>query len=191
MRTVFTANTEQLSLGLENLRKAKLALGKFQKSLQSVETICSESSNLVSTDNGLRELAVMHSNLKETLKSAETVAGLPDAAEKGEKMLLDDQNATALLGSYTFLSQLEAVVFKIKTTLDSLNDTSYVLPNLDTYFKQVYSSMKKVEHRLWSITRSFLTLGRTNPEILVAAMKVIEIQEAVDAKLLSDGLGKR
>ena len=41
----------------------------------------------------------------------------------------------------------------------------------------------KFEERLWSIIRNFVTLGRDNPAALVNAVRIVELQEMVDAKL--------
>ena len=43
--------------------------------------------------------------------------------------------------------------------------------------------MVKFEERLWSIIRNFVTLGRDNPAALVNAVRIVELQEMVDAKL--------
>lgn len=41
----------------------------------------------------------------------------------------------------------------------------------------------KFEERLWSIIRNFVTLGREMPAMLVNAVRIVELQELVDAKL--------
>ena len=48
---------------------------------------------------------------------------------------------------------------------------------------QVRMTMGKVEERLWSIIRSFATLGRDRPAMLVNAVRIIELQELVDKSL--------
>ena len=45
--------------------------------------------------------------------------------------------------------------------------------------------MVKFEERLWSIIRNFVVLGRENQAMLVNAIKIVELQENVDAKLES------
>ena len=49
--------------------------------------------------------------------------------------------------------------------------------------------MGKVEERLWSIVRNFATLGRDAPPLLVAAVRIIELQEMVDKQLEASGKG--
>jgi len=48
---------------------------------------------------------------------------------------------------------------------------------------QVKETMVKFEERLWSIIRNFVTLGRDMPAMLVNAVRIVELQEMVDAKL--------
>lgn len=49
--------------------------------------------------------------------------------------------------------------------------------------------MTKFEERLWSLIRDFVELGHNNPAMLVAAVRVVEIQEMVDKQLESSGRG--
>lgn len=51
--------------------------------------------------------------------------------------------------------------------------------------------MGKVEERLWSIIRSFATLGRDQPAMLVNAVRIIELQEMVDKQLEASGKSER
>lgn len=48
---------------------------------------------------------------------------------------------------------------------------------------QVKETMVKFEERLWGILRNFVTLGRDNPAMLVNAVRIVELQEMVDARL--------
>ena len=49
--------------------------------------------------------------------------------------------------------------------------------------------MTKFEERLWSLIRRFVELGHNNPAMLVAAVRIVEIQEMVDKQLESSGKG--
>ena len=54
---------------------------------------------------------------------------------------------------------------------------------------QVKDTMTKFEERLWSLIRNFVELGHDNPAMLVAAVRIVEIQEMVDKQLESSGRG--
>lgn len=56
---------------------------------------------------------------------------------------------------------------------------------------QVKDTMTKFEERLWSLIRNFVELGHNNPAMLVAAVRIVEIQELVDKQLESSGRGKQ
>lgn len=165
--------------------------------LQSIDGICCESSSLAGeysslTEDNLRRMARMHSNLRDTLASTEMIANLPDSASRAEKMLGDEDNAVGLMKAYCHLSHLEARVLMIKSTMENLQSKNgnQLLPSLEAYFKQVHGCMSKVEYRIFSIVRSFMTLASQNPTLLVTVLNVIEIQEAVDSRVLSSGLGR-
>jgi len=166
------------------LKRAHAALVKFDAVFSQMSTICSKSIEAIETDDTLRRLATMHSNISETLQSTETVAGLPEAALKAENMLRDSDTAVGLIESHAYLSQVEGTMHRVRSTLELLQDRqSSQLPSLETYFVQVNNAMSKIEYRLWGIVRSFIALGNSRPEILVSALRVIETQEVVDAKL--------
>lgn len=55
---------------------------------------------------------------------------------------------------------------------------------------QVKQAQGKFEERLWSIVRNFLGVSRSDPDLLVTALQVVELQEMVDAQLLAAGQGK-
>ena len=52
---------------------------------------------------------------------------------------------------------------------------------------QVKETMGKFEERLWSIIRNFIVLGRSNPALLVSAVRVVEMQETVDKQIAASG----
>ena len=49
--------------------------------------------------------------------------------------------------------------------------------------------MTKFEERLWSLIRNFVELGHNNPAMLVAAVRIVEIQEMDDKQLESSSGG--
>lgn len=190
LRNVLGTNTEGIIRGLEGLKRGQAAMVKFNNLLSEINSLCLNSVQATQTDENLRGLATIHVNLSETLKSAETIAGLPDAAAKAEDIMDDDCSTLGMVLAHEYLSQVEATMYRIRKTLEMLQQhQTYQLPSLETYFKQVNRSITKIEHRLWSIVRSFVRIGTSHPHELVAALRVIETQELVDAKLLSDGLG--
>lgn len=190
LRNALGTNTEQIISGLEGLKKGQTALDMFIASFSEINLLCCRSVQATQTDGNLRGLATMHLNLLETLKSTETIAGLPEAAATAESMMDDRDSSLGMVQAHEYLSQVEATMYRIKNTLQILQHfQAHELPSLDTYFKQVHNSMTRIEHRLWSIIRSFIKIGTSCPEELVAALRVIETQELVDAKLLASGLG--
>lgn len=56
---------------------------------------------------------------------------------------------------------------------------------------QVQETSQEVEAHLWRIVRDFLSLGRTNPTLLVSVVRIIEMQETMDAQPASKLEGTR
>lgn len=67
--------------------------------------------------------------------------------------------------------------------------TSPPTPCPATPLLQVKQTQGKFEERLWSIVRNFLEVSRSDPDLLVAALQAVELQEMVDAQLLAAGQG--
>lgn len=57
--------------------------------------------------------------------------------------------------------------------------------------KQVKDTFAKFEERLWNLFRKYHTLGQQNPGLLVACVRVVELQEVVDKQLQIPKMWKR
>jgi exocyst complex component 3 len=183
-----------LHSGLDGLDRAQDALAAFESRFASIEALCAECASLVDAKDSIRRLGAVHSNVRQTLHSAETVATLPRQAAEAESLLeTSNDSASSLLRAYLTLAELEATVVKVKHALDAFKSQQVTatlqVPSLEFYFAQVHRAMAKVEERVWSTIRSFQTVAQRNPSMLVAALQVIEIQEGVDRELLAAGQG--
>ena len=184
----------ELRGGLDALDHAQDALRAFEMHFASIEALCAECSSLVDSNDSIRRLGAVHSNLRQTLHSAEAIATLPRQAADAEKLLTGSADSAAgLLRAYLALAELEATVVKVKHAVDAFraaNPYAYLqIPSLDLYFTQVHRAMAKVEDRLWSTVRAYRVVASRHPALLVAALQVIEVQETVDRELLAAGQG--
>lgn len=194
LSSALAAHMNDLRSGLDGLDRAQDALAAFESRFASIEALCAECASLVDAKESIRRLGAVHSNVRQTLHSAETVATLPRQAAEAEKILnTSNDSASSLLRAYLSLAELEATVVKVKHALDAFKSqqatSTLQVPSLDFYFTQVHRAMTKVEERVWSTVRSFRTVAERNPAMLVAALQVIEIQEGVDRELLAAGQG--
>jgi len=194
LSSALAAHMNDLRSGLDGLDRAQDALAAFESRFTSIEALCAECASLVDAKDSIRRLGAVHSNVRQTLHSAETVATLPRQAEEAENTLhTSNDSASSLLGAYLSLAELEATVVKVKHALDAFKSqqatSTLQVPSLDFYFAQVHGAMTKVEERVWSTVRSFRTVAERTPAILVAALQIIEIQESVDRELLAAGQG--
>jgi len=191
-QSVSSQQRRSTEAALDNLKTARASIANLSSLFMQIIELCDKPADtaLGSFDSQLlKKLATVHSNIDQTYRSTETVAGLPEAALKAEAMI-SDMN---LVDAHLYLSQVEATVYRIKHALDGTDsadsaDSSTDEMSLEPYFDRVRVSMTKIEHKLWWIVRSFM-----EPELdrraLVAALQVIETQELVDSKLVADGLG--
>lgn len=182
---------------LAGLKQARGALAKFNSLFGEIRELCDTSGASEATYDSqlLWRLAMVHSNVKETYRSTESVAGLPEAAGKAEEMI-EEMN---LVEAHVYLSQVEATVYRINTAMKELAEgkreggrgvegASIQMKSLEPYFESVRTSMTKFEHELWWVVRSFMEID-VDRRALVAALRVIETQELVDSKLVAEGLG--
>ena len=179
---------------LDGLKRARGALAKFNSLFAEIRDLCDASDTSTATYDShlLRRLATVHSNVNDTFRSTESVAGLPEAARKAEEMI-SEMN---LVEAHVYLSQVEATVYRIKNALTDLTDDQErnemdartQMMSLEPYFDRVHRSMTKFEHELWWVVRSFMDID-LDSRALVAALRVIETQELVDSKLVAEGLG--
>lgn len=194
LSSVLTGHMRELRHGLEALERAQDALASFETRFASIEALCAECASLVQMKPGIRSLGAVHTNLRQTLNSAEAVATLPRQAADAEKLLMSTTDSAAgLVRAYLGLAELEATVVKVQHALEAFKAqqaTAHLqVPSLEFYFGQVHRAMTKVEERIWSTIRAFRSMARRNPALLVAALQVIEIQEQVDRELLAAGQG--
>ncbi len=194
LSSALAAHMNDLRSGLDGLDRAQDALAAFESRFASIEALCAECASLVDAKDSIRRLGAVHSNVRQTLHSAETVATLPRQAAEAEKILTtSNDSASSLLRAYLTLAELEATVVKVKHALDAFKSqqatATLQVPSLEFYFEQVHKAMTKVEERIWSTVRSFKTIAERNPALLVSALQVIEIQEGVDRELLAAGQG--
>ena len=87
LSSVVTGHMRELRSGLEALERAQSALASFETRFSSIEALCAECASLVQTEQGIRNLGAVHTNLRQTLNSAETVATLPRQAADAEELL--------------------------------------------------------------------------------------------------------
>ncbi len=181
---------------LAGLKRARGALAKFNSLFGEIRELCdtSDASEPTYDSQLLRRLATVHSNVDETYRSTESVAGLPEAAVEAEAMI-SEMN---LVEAHVYLSPVEATVYRINIAMELAEGKrngrgggggpSGQMRSLEPYFERVHTSMTKFEHELWWVVRSFMEVD-VDRRALVAALRVIETQELVDSRLVAEGLG--
>lgn len=184
MAALLTSHMDAMSLGLEGLEATRMALRALQQRLSRISGLCMDCQALNDHQEGqIRQVSMVHCNLRQTLLDVEAVAALPEEASHAEE-LLRREGPAGLVQAYVQLSTLEGTATKAYSTLCSINagqtcDDS----SLATYFVRVQQGLSALEERLWSTIRAYRVLAHHNPAPLVAALQVIELQEMVDDRL--------
>jgi len=181
------SQVEATRTGLELLDQAKTSLLSLREKFTLIQQLCDECRSLVDSHERIARLAAIHYNIKKTLADVEAIASLPVAASQAEELLQSGDNN--LLAAHEHLALLEGTAIKAQATLESGGAivNAREAAELSSYFQRVREAAGRLEERLWSIIRNFLTTGKEEPAILVTAVQVIEVQEMVDAELLSSG----
>jgi exocyst complex component 3 len=192
LQGALSAQMQEIRAGIGDLGSAQKALAKFEHSFASIEVLCNECEDLLRCHESIRRLAVVHSNLRQTLQSADVIANLPRRAAEAER-LLEHNTAGGFVHAYVCIAELEATAIRVQGTLDAISNQGGArpgqLPTLSSYFAQAHRAMAKLEERLWSTFRGFRDMACHKAGALVDALQVIEIQEKVDAELLAAGEG--
>lgn len=182
-----TAQVEATRAGLDMLSRAHAALLRLRENFARIDQLCAECEQLVDCHDKIQLLSMVHYNLRKTLQDVEAIAALPVEAAEAEEML---QNDTNLLQVYECLALLEGTSLKAQAAIESGTQVNLrEAQSLGTYFQRVKQTMGRFEERLWSIVRGFLLVSRRNPRLLVTALRVVEAQEGVDARLVAAGQG--
>lgn len=178
---------EATKSGLDALNRAHQALLKLREDFALITALCAECQSLIDCHDKIQLLSAVHGNLRKTLQDVENIAALPAEAAEAEEMLKNDAN---LLQVYETLALLEGTSQKAQHALESGTHVDLrEAKNLNSYFQKVKQAQGKFEERLWSIVRNFLGVSRSDPDLLVTALQVVELQEMVDAQLLAAGQG--
>jgi exocyst complex component 3 len=179
--------------GLEALEAGHQSLRRLQQTFVQIKSLCGDCESLVDAPKfaKIRRLSATHFNLAKTLCDVEAVAALPQEAGEAEELLRDGGGGGgALVAAYVRLAMLEGTSAKARRALEGAGAGARDTHNLGTYFTQVQRSMGQLEERLWSRVRNYRALARADPAALVAALQVVEMQEALDAELLPAGQGE-
>ncbi|PSC69331.1 exocyst complex component Sec6 [Micractinium conductrix] len=183
------SQVEATKAGLDSLARSHQALLALRTHFADISRLCAECQSLIDCHDKIAVLSEVHRNLGKTLQDVENIAALPVEAAEAEAMLRDNAN---LLQVYEMLACLEGTSLKAQAALESganLDLRMEAGSNLGSYFQKVRATMGKFEERLWSIVRNFLRVAKEDPELLVTALQVVELQEMVDAQLVAAGQG--
>ena len=180
--------TEEARANIALVSKVNKRSETLRGLFKDIEHLCEESSQLVNREH-VTKLSRASYNISKTVQNTEDIIAIPSLALEAQQLVQEGQEnddvSVDLVQGYVGITQLEgASLFARKAVLrqqedDAENDDDFQ-DTLSEYFDKVVDSSKKFESFLWSTIRNFIGLGRTHPEQLLSAIKVVEIQEYRD-----------
>mmetsp|Transcript_19085 Transcript_19085/g.53180 ORF Transcript_19085/g.53180 Transcript_19085/m.53180 type:complete len:779 (+) Transcript_19085:187-2523(+) len=167
--------------GMEQLQKSQVTLSSLQATFAAIVDLCAECDRLIEHQEKIRLLSTVNTNLTRVVQDVEGISAIPAKANCAIDLLNNNQLAEAYqeLAELESMSKAAEAAMQSRTTSPSLAARS---GDLEVYFKKVQETSKEVEVRLWKTLRDFVALGKQNPALLVSVVRIIEMQEIVDAQ---------
>ncbi|QDZ21270.1 subunit Sec6 of exocyst complex [Chloropicon primus] len=202
--------TEEARSNIDLVNKVNKRSEALRGLFRDIEQLCEESSQLVNREH-VTKLSRASYNINKTVQNTEDIIAIPSLALEAQQFIQEgqeneDEGGVDLVQGYVGITQLEgASLFARKAVVmqqgaakgdssenregdssDNHEDSRFQ-DTLSEYFDKVLDTSAKFETFLWSTIRNFIGLGRTNPDQLLSAVKVVEIQEHRDSHTVDDG----
>ena len=209
--------TEEARANIDLVSKVNVRSETLRSLFSDIERLCEESSQLVNREH-VTKLSRASYNISKTVQNTEDIIAIPSLALEAQQLIQEGQESEDAAGvdlvqSYVGIAQLEgASLFARQAVVrqgrapsegaasaasdlssgegDPRDESVYQDTTLSEYFDKVLVTSAKFETFLWSTMRNFIALGRTHPEQLLSAVKVVEIQEHRDLTDAEDGSGE-
>ena len=160
--------------------------GKFS----TINALCTECSDLIEHHDLISQLTSAVHHLGVVIDEAQNVQAIPSRASEAQMILADPE--MDMLEGYGRVLELEAASSFARAVLDSqsrkggVQATSFEY-TFAPYFDQVAETSRRFEELLWGRVANLEEEGKCNPVGLVAAAKVIELQERRDLQMEGRG----
>eukprot|EP00877_Chromochloris_zofingiensis_P004011 jgi/Chrzof1/13610/Cz08g04030.t1 len=180
------SQVEAARYGLELLDKSHRHIAKLRVCIDKIDHLCGECTSLVENHEKIRGLSYAHNNLETVLEELEDIIDLPSRAVIVEELLQDDAN---LVRAFEGLTMLEGTGNNVKEAWRRNVKKRQDIGELMQYLNQVSETMTTFERRLWSHIRNYHDLAVNDPKLLVDCVRIIEIQEKMDAHYIATKAG--
>lgn len=180
LSSMVQSQVEATRLGMELLDRSHRHILKLQAALDQIDKLCAECSDLIQHHDKIKLLSLTHGNVKKVLTEIQDIIELPDHADRCWRDVEEDD--ANLVPAFEKLVVLTGTCENAKQAWQRNYKSKPEVSALATFLQPVEEVMAQFEERLFLYMDDFLVLAEENPALLVSCVRVVELQELLDAQ---------
>ncbi|KAI9509758.1 exocyst complex component Sec6 [Russula earlei] len=189
---------EQLSVTSESLRQlfsTRENVQAIRDDMVTVDRMCSDPQNVVSTFDQISRVSMVHRNFERTEEMVNNLLEMNSRLDSIEAMLAADEDdllgpAANLLPIHLQLTQLQN--FRNETVHQAKKASAESRNKLTRRFERLTRVIGQFDEYLMELARNILSLARAgHPEVVVKIIKIAEVEEKEDEKAIAIRLVKK
>ncbi|KAH8103876.1 exocyst complex component sec6 [Cristinia sonorae] len=181
--------------GLRKLFGTRNNVQAIKDEMATMERMCADPANVVSTFDQISRVSVVHRNLEQTEEMVNNLIEMDSKLDSLEDMLeMDSQDilgpAPNLLRIHFQINKLEA--FRNQTMHQAKKSSQETRANLVRRFDRLSRLIEAFDEYILGLARNILEIVRAgHPEVIVKLMKIVEIEGKEDEKAVAMKLVKK
>ncbi|KAG6334104.1 hypothetical protein ID866_4982 [Astraeus odoratus] len=189
---------EQLDATREGLKKLLSTRNNVQvikEEMQTVDRLCTDPQNVVSTFDQISRVSMVHRNFEQTEEMVSNLLEMNSKIDALEEMLVVDSNeligpAPNLLSMHFQINRLEA--FRNQTMHQAKQASAASRQKLARIFERLSKLIEDFEFYILELAGNILPLVRAGyPEVVVKLVKIAELEGREDEKAIAIRLVKK
>ncbi|KAK3159102.1 hypothetical protein QOZ80_2AG0145720 [Eleusine coracana subsp. coracana] len=180
LSTMIAEQVEQAHAGINALALSQDTINKLRENFIDIDKLCQECQTLIENHDKIKLLSNARNNLNRTLKDVEGMMSISVEAAAARDSLSNDKE---LIHTYERLTALDG---KRRFALAAAASHKEEVGRLREYFEDVDRTWETFEKTLWGHIDNFFRLSKESPQILVRAMRVVEMQEIIDQQVTEE-----
>ncbi|KAI0918015.1 hypothetical protein AcW1_007000 [Taiwanofungus camphoratus] len=189
---------EQLDATRDGLRKLFSTRNNVQTikdEMETVDRLCSDPQNTVSTFDQISRVSMAHRNFERTEEMVNNLIEMSSKLDMLERMLESDRSdilgpAPNLLRIHYMINKLEA--FRNQTMHQAKKSSADTRITLTRWFERLTRLIEAFDEYILALARNILSIVRAgNPEVVVKLIKIAEIEGREDEKAIAIKLVKK
>ncbi|CAL1715328.1 unnamed protein product [Somion occarium] len=181
--------------GLRKLFGTRSNVQTIKDELETVDRLCSDPQNVVSTFDQISRVSMVHRNFVQTEEMVNNLLDMSSKLDMLEDMLARDSEdilgpAPNILRIHYQLNKLEA--FRNQTIHQAKRSSADVRRTLTQWFDRLNKIISAFDEYVLAIAQNILPIVRAGyPDVIVKLMKIVEIEGREDEKAIAMKLVKK